>query len=63
MAAIDDSKVYVHPLSALYKIENFEKEVTAKIPVFEEGANDYKLIATDLAGNTTEVEFSITKEE
>ncbi|TWT03568.1 S8 family serine peptidase [Planomicrobium sp. CPCC 101079] len=57
-----DSEIYAHKLSTPYEVKNFDEEVTAKIPVLEEGANDYKLIATDLAGNTTEVEFSITKE-
>ncbi|PSL40662.1 lactocepin [Planomicrobium soli] len=58
-----DSEIYAHSISTPYEVKNFNETVTAKIPVKEEGVNQYKLIAMDLAGNPTEVEFSITKEE
>ncbi|WKA54031.1 S8 family serine peptidase [Planococcus shixiaomingii] len=57
-----DSEIYAHKISTPYEVKNFNEKVTAKIPVLEGGVNQFKLIATDLAGNPTEVEFSIRKE-
>lgn len=60
---IYDSEIYAHTLSTPYELKDFDEEVTATIPVLEEGANNYKLIAVDLAGNPTEVEFTVVKQE
>lgn len=55
------SEVYRNGLSSPYAMNGFDENITFKVPVLENGKNDYTIKVVDLAGHETELNFSITK--
>lgn len=58
----NDSEVFRQDLSSPYGMKGFDKNITFKVPVPANGKNDYTIKVVDVAGNETELTFSITKE-
>ena len=56
------SEVYRKAITEPYGMYAFNKNITFKVPVLNNGKNDFTITVVDLAGNETELEFSIVKE-
>ena len=61
-AYLYDSEVFRKELSEPYGAKEFDQNITFKVPVTEEGANEYKFVIKDAAGHETVKTFTITKE-
>ncbi|ETP67636.1 hypothetical protein G159_16180 [Planococcus glaciei CHR43] len=56
-----DSEIYYHPLSRNDMVA-FDETITETIQVPNNGANNFTLVAEDIAGHRTPINFTITKQ-
>lgn len=60
---VDGSEVFRQALGEPYAMDGFDENITFTVPVLEDGQNDYLISVVDAAGNETEHEFAIVKED